>query len=192
MSARPPLTADAMLGPRAPDPSEQLSGPDLVRVYWLLRGRAQEITRQAAFWEANHQALTDAYAELAERTRELAQARQRISELDSLWLRFGDRAIHAVTGERRGPGAVAAVLPTKELELLRYLIARPDQAVSREDLYRDVWGYAPGVQSRTLDVHVRRLRVHLEVDPARPDRLRTEPGVGYRFVPPAGFVQPGA
>lgn len=172
-----------------PSPDDVLTGPDLVRVYWALRGREQALVREKAFWESTNEALQRAYAELAERTEQLAAARRRIAELDSRWWRFGDRAIHQETGERRGPGAAQDMLTVKELELLRYLVARAGQAVHREDLYRDVWGYAPGVISRTLDVHVRRLRQHLEADPGDPEILRTEPGVGYRLVQPPVSVE---
>jgi predicted ATPase/DNA-binding winged helix-turn-helix (wHTH) protein len=74
-------------------------------------------------------------------------------------------------------------LTTREAELLAYLAARAGQDVSRDELLQEVWGYAPGVVTRTIDVTVRRLRQKLERDPARPDHVLTVHGVGYRFVP---------
>jgi len=75
------------------------------------------------------------------------------------------------------------LLSTREAELLAYLAARPGQAVTREELYREVWGYAAEVASRTLDVTVRRLREKVEGDQASPQHIITVRGVGYRFDP---------
>lgn len=74
-------------------------------------------------------------------------------------------------------------LTTKEAELLAHLVERPRRTVEREDLLRAVWGYAPGVQSRTIDNTVLRLRAKIERDPARPRHVVTVHGVGYRFEP---------
>ena len=57
------------------------------------------------------------------------------------------------------------------------------QAVSREELLAEVWGYNAGVTTHTLETHVYRLRQKIEPDPARPTYLLTEPGVGYRLRP---------
>ena len=77
-------------------------------------------------------------------------------------------------------------LTTKETELLRYLASRAGEDISREDLLVDVWGYRPGVISRTADTTVQRLRAKIERDPAHPRHLLTVHGVGYRFVPLVG------
>jgi predicted ATPase/DNA-binding winged helix-turn-helix (wHTH) protein len=79
-------------------------------------------------------------------------------------------------------------LTTRELELLRYLVARDGEPASREQLLLDVWEYAPGVESRTVDTTVKRLRRKLEVLPTKPNHLVSVHGVGYRFVP--GAVRP--
>jgi predicted ATPase/DNA-binding winged helix-turn-helix (wHTH) protein len=86
----------------------------------------------------------------------------------------------------RGAGRVA--LTTRELAMLRYLAARPDEAVPRERLLVDVWEYAPGVESRTVDTTVKRLRKKLEQDPKQPQHLVSVHGVGYRLVPAAAAV----
>lgn len=83
----------------------------------------------------------------------------------------------------RSTGRVA--LTTRELAMLRYLAARPDEAVPRERLLIDVWEYAPGVESRTVDTTVKRLRKKLEQDPKAPRHLVSVHGVGYRLVPAA-------
>jgi two-component system alkaline phosphatase synthesis response regulator PhoP len=80
---------------------------------------------------------------------------------------------------RRG---VEIALASKELELLRYLVTRRGTVVSREELLEGVWEYQPGVNSRTIDVHVAWLRQKLEVNPQTPRHIHTVRGVGYRFV----------
>jgi two-component system phosphate regulon response regulator PhoB len=65
-----------------------------------------------------------------------------------------------------------------EFNLLHHLMARAGRVQSREGLLREVWGYSEGVDSRTVDTHVRRLRRKLGVESAR---IETIVGVGYRF-----------
>lgn len=74
-------------------------------------------------------------------------------------------------------------LTTREQALLRYLAARPGVEIPRERLLEDVWGYAPGVQSRTVDTTVKRLRRKIELDPKAPRHLLSVHGVGYRWLP---------
>lgn len=69
-----------------------------------------------------------------------------------------------------------------EFDLLSFFLMHPDEALTRERLLREVWGYKTGATT-TVTVHVRRLREKLEDDPAQPMLLRTVWGVGYRFSP---------
>jgi DNA-binding response OmpR family regulator len=71
-------------------------------------------------------------------------------------------------------------LTAREFDLLRFLVGHPGTAFTREDLLQHVWGWAIGDRS-TVTVHVRRLRAKVEPDPARPVRLVTVWGVGYRW-----------
>jgi two-component system phosphate regulon response regulator PhoB len=73
-------------------------------------------------------------------------------------------------------------LTPKEFELFRYLVERRGRVVTRERLLSDVWGYDTDVETRSIDAHIRRLRVKL--GPAR-DHIETIVGLGYRFVPNA-------
>lgn len=70
-----------------------------------------------------------------------------------------------------------------EAEVLRYLTARPNQAVSRNLLLNEVWGLDRFPTTRTVDTHMLNLRKKLERDPQRPRHLLTVHGVGYKFVP---------
>jgi DNA-binding response OmpR family regulator len=71
-------------------------------------------------------------------------------------------------------------LTGREFDLLRFLLAHPGTAYSRDQLLEQVWGWSFGDQS-TVTVHVRRLREKVEDDPTRPVRLQTVWGVGYRW-----------
>jgi DNA-binding response OmpR family regulator len=73
-------------------------------------------------------------------------------------------------------------LTEKETAILKYLYRAGDQAVSREQLLGEVWGYNAGVTTHTLETHVYRLRQKIERNPAQSELLVTEPG-GYRLVP---------
>jgi DNA-binding response OmpR family regulator len=73
-------------------------------------------------------------------------------------------------------------LTEKETAILKYLYRAGDQAIGRDTLLDEVWGYNAGVTTHTLETHVYRLRQKIERDPARAEILVTEPG-GYRLVP---------
>jgi len=70
-----------------------------------------------------------------------------------------------------------------EAELMRYLIDRAGEAISRAELLNKVWGYDRYPTTRTVDTHVLNLRRKLEPDPAEPRHLLTVHGIGYKFVP---------
>jgi DNA-binding response OmpR family regulator len=88
----------------------------------------------------------------------------------------------------RGRGQVArgrhlVKLTPIEFRLLVYLAQNPGQALSRAQILDAVWGYAADVESeRTVNVHIRRLREKVELDPSRPALILTVPGIGYRLV----------
>ena len=70
-------------------------------------------------------------------------------------------------------------LTAKEFDLMELLLRNPGRVYSRENLLNVVWGYEYIGDYRTVDVHVRRLREKLELDPARPVYILTKWGVGY-------------
>jgi hypothetical protein len=80
-------------------------------------------------------------------------------------------------------GGRDAGLVYQEFELLRYLVANAGQALSREQIFRSVWGEEPYEGSRTVDIHVHRIRRKL--GPAHGCRVVTVRRVGYRYEPPA-------
>ena len=91
----------------------------------------------------------------------------------------GDLSVDSDRHEVILAGATIA-LTGREFDLLRFLVANPGTAYSRDELLQQVWGWSFGDQS-TVTVHVRRLREKVEQDPTRPVRLVTVWGVGYRW-----------
>lgn len=73
-------------------------------------------------------------------------------------------------------------LTMKEFDLILFLMRNPGRVYSRENLLDLVWGYDYQGDTRTVDVHVRRLREKLELDPANPRYIATKWGVGYFFA----------
>ena len=73
-------------------------------------------------------------------------------------------------------------LTSREFDLLYFLLAHPGRVFGRVELMEKVWGWSFGDQS-TVTVHVRRLREKVEIDAARPMRIVTVWGVGYRLEP---------
>lgn len=77
-------------------------------------------------------------------------------------------------------------LPLKEFELLHILIANAGRVLPRETLIDRVWGTDYVGDTKTLDVHVKRLRSKIEIDPANPERIVTIRGLGYKYERPRG------
>ena len=76
-------------------------------------------------------------------------------------------------------------LSQTEADLLRYLVQHRGRAISREELLEHVWRISPwGVSTRTIDMHVARLRDKLRDDPAAPQTLLTVRGRGYMLATP--------
>jgi len=72
-------------------------------------------------------------------------------------------------------------LPLKEFELLELLLLNAGRVLTRDVLIDRIWGPNYYGDTKTLDVHIKRLRAKLEVDPANPTRIVTVRGVGYRY-----------
>ena len=73
-------------------------------------------------------------------------------------------------------------LPLKEFDLLTVLISNAGRVVTRQQLIDQVWGYDYVGSTKTLDVHIKRLRAKIETDPAEPERIVTIRGLGYKLA----------
>jgi two-component system response regulator RegX3 len=78
-------------------------------------------------------------------------------------------------------GDAQVTLPLKEFELLHVLLANAGRVLTREVLIDRVWGSDYVGDTKTLDVHVKRLRSKIEADPSAPARIVTIRGLGYKY-----------
>jgi len=124
--------------------------------------------------------------ELVARVKALLRRAHPLSEPDSgggayekgrLRMDFGTYQVF-VDGRRKE-------LALREFELLKFFVQHPMRVYTREQLLDMVWGRDTFVEPRTVDVHVRRLRQHIERDDANPELILTVRSVGYRFNPEA-------
>lgn len=78
----------------------------------------------------------------------------------------------------------ALAFTSREVELLQYLRMNSERPVSRDELLVKVWGYARNldIETRTVDIHIAKLRRKIEMDPAQPRYLVTVRGAGYRLM----------
>lgn len=95
-------------------------------------------------------------------------------------LEVGDVRLDTARRELVVRGETVA-LPRKEFELLETLLLHVGRVMTRESLLDQVWGVDYVGDTKTLDVHVKRLRGKIETDPSNPTRLTTVRGVGYRY-----------
>ena len=72
-------------------------------------------------------------------------------------------------------------MPLKEFDLLEFLVRNAGRVLTRTQLIDRIWGADYVGDTKTLDVHVKRLRSKVEVDPAHPAHLLTVRGLGYKF-----------
>jgi len=89
-------------------------------------------------------------------------------------LNFNTRQVHK--------GDKLLTLRHKEFELLALLMSRAGEAITRADIFDEVWGTDWLGDTRTLDVHIRWLRERIEDDPSQPHYIQTVRGTGYRFT----------
>lgn len=120
--------------------------------------------------------------ELLARVRSVLRRNGEPEELIALTVEAGpvrmdvDRHVVTVRGE-------TVAMPLKEFDLLELLVRNAGRVLTRAQLIDRVWGADYVGDTKTLDVHVKRLRAKVEVDPANPLHLVTVRGLGYKFEP---------
>ena len=95
-------------------------------------------------------------------------------------LEIGEITLDTARHELRVKGAPVA-LPLKEFELLELLMSNPNRVMTRDMIIDRVWGPYHTSDTKTLAVHINRLRTKIEPDPANPTYISTVRGLGYRF-----------
>lgn len=137
---------------------------------------------------ASFQAGADGYLTKPYRWRELtarvgAALRRSppVSRRDGgVWI-VGDIELDAGRHEVRVGGRLV-VFPLREFELLQALLSSAGKTWTREALMQRIWGETPLSGTKSVDVHVKRIRTRIEDDPSRPTRLLTVRGVGYKYA----------
>jgi two-component system response regulator RegX3 len=123
--------------------------------------------------------------ELVARIRAVLRRQGDVEEIEQAVLAAGpvrmdvDRHIVAVRG-------LQVQLPLKEFELLEVLLRNAGRVLTRGQLIDRVWGADYVGDTKTLDVHVKRLRAKVEADPSNPRCILTVRGLGYKFDPAEG------
>jgi DNA-binding response OmpR family regulator len=111
----------------------------------------------------------------------IRRSAERPSDLSEVKIRGG--LIDLARCEVRFDDGRRTELSERELELVRYLAANSGRAIARDELLANVWRISPkGVSTRTIDMHIARLREKLEDDPSRPEVILTVRGKGYMFA----------
>lgn len=94
-------------------------------------------------------------------------------------LKLGEVKIDLVDSKVHKPDDVVEELSTREVEIIEYLLSNANRPISRDDLLQKVWRYEFSTNTRTVDVHISKLRAKIEVNPDDPKYLVTLHGVGY-------------
>lgn len=117
--------------------------------------------------------------ELIARVKAILRRTSNTAQVDQV--RFDDVAIDfkAYKAERNQQ---ELELSAREYRLLRYLVAKKNSVVTRDELLDEVWGYNSYPTTRTVDNHIARLRQKIEQNVENPQRILTVHGVGYKFV----------
>ncbi len=89
------------------------------------------------------------------------------------WIDFEQRKANCLQGER--------LLTEKEYLVLKHLVEREGETVPRDEMLKEIWGYSPEVETRTLDNFIHRLRTYFETDPSKPKHILLVRGRGYSF-----------
>ena len=121
--------------------------------------------------------------ELVSRARaQLRRAYGDYASTESAQIAIHDVVLDQATGQARRGDESLNLTPT-EFRLLSYLARHRGQALSRAQIVEAVWGFAPDIESeKTVNVHIRRLREKIEINPEQPSLILTVPGIGYRLA----------
>lgn len=178
-----------LLDIRLPDGSgfdvcKQMRQMKMTQPIIMLTARREEIDKVLGLEMGADDYVTKPFSLQELRSRVRAQLRRAYGELsktDSDVIHVADLIIDRTGGQVRRGNHVLPLTPT-EFRLLTMFAQHSGQALSRRQILDAVWGYSAEVESeRTVNVHIRRLREKIEIDPSHPSLILTIPGIGYRF-----------
>ncbi|KQW65239.1 MAG: two-component system response regulator KdpE [Methylibium sp.] len=149
----------------------------------VLSARADEADKIAALDAGADDYLTKPFGvgELLARVRVAQRRAQGVSDAGTAHVRFGAVDVDLASRVVARDGEPVHLTPI-EYRLLTLLIANAGKVLTHRQLLREVWGPNAVEHSHYLRIYMSQLRRKLEADPARPEYLLTETGVGYRFV----------
>ncbi|MEX2208980.1 MAG: response regulator transcription factor [Myxococcota bacterium] len=173
---------------RARNPSDSLglrcreirrSGSDVPILMLTARGQESDKVQGLKLGADDYVTKPFGFLELLARVEALLRRAQRPAPPERY--AFGEIEVDLLRRTATRAGAPLE-LSSREFSLLEYLISRRGESVTREQLLQAVWGYQSLPLTRTVDMHVAKLRRKLELDPASPKWLLTIHRVGYKFV----------
>jgi len=164
------------------DVCKQLKGKRPSLPIILLTARGQEVDKVVGLELGADDYVTKPFSirELLARVKAVLR-RAKVLPVDQERFTFENIEVNLRRHEvRRGGEAIP--FSTKEFELLKCFLSHPGEALSRDRLLDEVWGYDNYPTTRTVDAHILRLRQKLEPNPEEPRFFLTVHGVGYKFV----------
>jgi DNA-binding response OmpR family regulator len=156
---------------------------DLPVIMLTARGTDEDIIQGLSLGADDYVAKPFSVAQLVLRVQAVLR-RSRIGIERESTLRFGDDIVVDCRNLQGRHDGMTLSFTRREVEMLQYLRLNPDRPVSRAELLAKVWGYAKNldIETRTVDIHIAKLRRKIEPDPENPRYLVTVRGAGYRLV----------
>lgn len=153
-------------------------------LFLTAKGRAEDRVRGLELGGDDYLAKPFHLQELLTRVRALLrrQAWYREAPVAQGVLRFGPNEVDFTTGDCTGKAGARERMTDREAAILKLLVERRGEVVSRAEIVERLWGPEDPPTGRTIDNFVLRLRRRFEDDPARPRWIQTAFGVGYKFV----------
>jgi DNA-binding response OmpR family regulator len=151
----------------------------------MLTARGQEIDKVVGLELGADDYVTKPFSirELLARVRAVMRRAAGVTSKLSRY-RFADVELDFETYKGTKGGTPLEMSP-REFELLRYLIERKGETVSRDQLLEDVWGYQSYPSTRTVDTHIAKVRAKIGDSGSEPRFILTIHGMGYKFVEPS-------
>jgi len=148
----------------------------------MLTARGQEVDKVVGLELGADDYVTKPFSirELLARVKAVLR-RAHAAPKDKELYKFGDVEVNLRSCQVSRKGKPVDV-SSKEFELLKYFLCHSGEAISRDKLLEEVWGYDRFPTTRTVDAHIVRLRQKVEVKPEDPHFILTVHGVGYKFV----------
>ncbi len=148
----------------------------------LLTAKADDMDKLIGFDHGADDYLTKPFniLELKARIKALLRRAVAVKKEESSKLSIGSICLD-LNGRNAYRGDTMVDLTAKEFDVIEFLMRNPNRVYSREALLDTIWAYEYRSDIRTVDVHIRRLREKLELNPAEPQYIMTKWGVGYYF-----------